>query len=89
VQQLADVMELGIVFNLLLVNPQEAAVLRKLNGGPIGTGLSDWGIDEVYASNRVPPAPPTSPSATASARCASSSRSPRRRGVRRRRSAPG
>jgi hypothetical protein len=53
VQQLADAMELGIVFNLLLVNPQEAAVLRKLNGGPIGTGLSDWGIDEVYASNRV------------------------------------
>lgn len=54
VQQLADAQELGIVYDLLLVNPQEAAVLRKLNKGPIGSGLSDWGIDEVYASNRVP-----------------------------------
>lgn len=52
-QQLADVMELGITFDLLLVNPAEGAVLRQLANGPIGAKMADWGIDEVYASNRV------------------------------------
>lgn len=52
-QQLADAMELGVEFNLLLVNPAEAAVLRQLANGPIGAKMQDWGIDEVYASNRV------------------------------------
>lgn len=53
-QEEADVQELGVEYDLLLVNPQEGAVLRQLANGPIGTSLTDWGIGEVYASNRVP-----------------------------------
>jgi hypothetical protein len=53
VQQLADVQELGVEFNLLLVNPAQGAVLKQLSNGPLGASLAAFGIDEVYASNRV------------------------------------
>lgn len=53
-QQLADQLELGVEFDLLLVNPAENAVLMQLANGPIGAKMSDWGINEVYSSNRVP-----------------------------------
>lgn len=53
VQNLADTMELGVEFNGLLVNPNEYAVLMQLANGPLGAKMSDWGITDVYASNRV------------------------------------
>jgi hypothetical protein len=53
-QAAADALELGVVYNLLLVNPAQAAVLKKLTKMPLGMSMGDIGIDEVYASNRVP-----------------------------------
>lgn len=53
VQQLADVMELGVQFDGLLVNPAEYAVLMQLANGPLGAKMADWGINDVYSSNRV------------------------------------
>lgn len=58
VQKLGDVDELGVEYDLLLVNPQEAMNLNLVysaNGGPgVNQVLADYGIREMYSSNRVP-----------------------------------
>jgi hypothetical protein len=53
-QLLADQRELGITFNIALVNPVQLTELRLFYGGGLGQMLEDNGIDEIYASNRVP-----------------------------------
>jgi hypothetical protein len=55
-QATADAQELGVVFDTLLVNPAQAAVLKKLTNMPLNQGITDIGINEVFASNRVPAA---------------------------------
>lgn len=53
-QLLADQRELGITFNIALVNPVQLNELRLFYGGNLGQMLEDNGFDEIYASNRVP-----------------------------------
>lgn len=52
-QLLADVAELGINYNLLLLNPQEAAQLSLIYADRLSLLLSSYGLS-VYVSNRVP-----------------------------------
>lgn len=52
VQLSADREELGVTFNLWIVNPQEHANLRVAYGPDLDAMLADAGI-EVFASNRV------------------------------------
>jgi hypothetical protein len=58
VQKIGDQDELGLEYDLLLVNPQEATNLRLVYNSNGGAGLSavlaDNGINEMYSSNRVP-----------------------------------
>jgi hypothetical protein len=57
VQKLGDTDELGLEYDLLLVNPQEAMNLRlvyEANGGSLASVLADYGLREMYSSNRVP-----------------------------------
>lgn len=51
-QLLADVAELGINYNLLLLNPQEAAQLSLVYADRLGDILRSYGLT-VYVSNRV------------------------------------
>lgn len=53
-QLLADQMELGVQFNIALVNPIQLNALRLFYGGGLNQMLADNGYDEVFASNRVP-----------------------------------
>lgn len=53
-QLLADQRELGVVYNVALVNPVQLNELRLFYGGNLAQMLADNGYDEVYASNRVP-----------------------------------
>lgn len=53
-QLLADQRELGIQYNIALVNPVQLNELRLFYGGNLAQMLADNGYDEVYASNRVP-----------------------------------
>lgn len=53
VQLLADQRELGLIFDLWLVNPQELTDAKIVYGEKWGQVLADNGIKEVYASNRV------------------------------------
>lgn len=51
-QLAADLQELGVVYDLWLVNPQELAALRIAYGDKLPALLADYGIT-MYASNRV------------------------------------
>lgn len=53
-QLLADQRELGVRYNVALVNPVNLNELRLFYGGNLDQMLADNGYDEVYASNRVP-----------------------------------
>jgi hypothetical protein len=58
-QLMADVAELGIQYNIALVNPVQLNALRLFytstgNSGGLEQMLQDNGYDEVYASNRIP-----------------------------------
>ncbi|HEU5046148.1 MAG TPA: major capsid protein [Nocardioidaceae bacterium] len=58
-QLMADQRELGIQYNVALVNPAQLNALRLFytgtgNSNGLETMLSDNGYDEVFASNRVP-----------------------------------
>jgi hypothetical protein len=57
-QLMADQRELGVSYNIALVNPVQLNSLRLLYTGSNTPGLeqmlSDNGYDEVYASNRIP-----------------------------------
>lgn len=52
-QLLADREELGVVYDLWIVNPQEHAALKIAYGDKLADVLASNGIREVYASNRV------------------------------------
>lgn len=52
-QLLSDQRELGIRYNIAIVNPVQLNELRLFYGGSLGQMLADNGYDEVYASNRV------------------------------------
>lgn len=52
-QMLAEVDELGVVYDLWLVNPQEKAQLAVVYGSALGEVLDAHGI-ALFASNRVP-----------------------------------
>lgn len=52
-QLLADIVEIGINYNLLLLNPQEAAQLSLVYADRLSGVLSSYGL-AVYVSNRVP-----------------------------------
>lgn len=52
-QLLADVDELGVTYDLWLVNPQEKYRLALVYGSDLMDVLASFGIREVYASNRV------------------------------------
>lgn len=51
---LADQRELGVRFNIALVNPVQMNELRLFYAGNLAQMLADNGFDEVYSSNRVP-----------------------------------
>lgn len=51
---LADQRELGIQFNIALVNPVQLNELRLFYQGNLDQMLDDNGFDEIYASNRIP-----------------------------------
>jgi hypothetical protein len=53
-QLMADIRELGISYNIALVNPVQLNELRLFYGDRLEAVLEDNGFDEVYASNRVP-----------------------------------
>lgn len=53
-QLVADQRELGIQYNIALVNPVQLNELRLFYGGDLDQMLADNGYDEIYASNRVP-----------------------------------
>jgi hypothetical protein len=58
-QLMADIQELGVQYNIALVNPTQLNALRLFYSGTgnspgLEQVLSDNGYDEVYASNRVP-----------------------------------
>ena len=53
-QLLADQRELGIRYNIALVNPVQLNEARLFYGGSLQQMLEDNGYDEIYASNRVP-----------------------------------
>lgn len=58
-QLMADQRELGVVYNIILVNPVQLNELRLFYSGSGGTPtleqvLDDNGYDEIFASNRVP-----------------------------------
>jgi len=56
-QLMADQRELGIQYNIALVNPVQLNALRlfySMTNSSLEQMLSDNGFDEVYASNRVP-----------------------------------
>lgn len=52
-QLIADQRELGISFNIALVNPVNLNELRLFYQANLNTMLDDNGFDEVYASNRI------------------------------------
>jgi hypothetical protein len=52
-QLLSDQRELGIQYNVAIVNPVQLNELRLFYGGGLTQMLADNGYDEVYASNRV------------------------------------
>lgn len=52
-QRLADVDELGVHYDLWLVNPNQKAMLTILYGDKLQDLLDSLGIKEVFASNRV------------------------------------
>lgn len=52
-QLVADQRELGIRYNILLVNPVQLNEARLFYGGSLNQMLEDNGYDEIYASNRV------------------------------------
>jgi hypothetical protein len=52
-QLVADQRELGVVYNVVLVNPVQLNELRLFYHGALTQMLSDNGYDEAYASNRV------------------------------------
>lgn len=52
-QLLADQRELGIRYNVALVNPVQLNEMRLFYGGNLAQMLEDNGYDEVYASNRI------------------------------------
>lgn len=52
-QYLADVDELGVVYDLWIVNPMQKLQLTVTYGSDLGDVLASLGIREVYASNRV------------------------------------
>lgn len=53
-QLLADQRELGIRYNIALVNPVNLNEMRLFYGGTLTTVLDDNGFSEIYASNRIP-----------------------------------
>ena len=50
---LADVRELGIRYNILLLSPVQLNEMRLFYGASLNQMLEDNGFDEVYASNRI------------------------------------
>jgi hypothetical protein len=50
---LADQRELGVRYNIALVNPSQLNALRLFYQGNLEQMLTDNGFDEVYASNRI------------------------------------
>lgn len=52
-QLIADRDELGVHYDLWIVNPQEMAALKVIYGDKWQQVLVSFGIDEVFASNRV------------------------------------
>lgn len=52
-QQIADTDELGVVYDLWIINPQEHAALKVIYGDKLNDVLRSNGIDEIYPSNRV------------------------------------
>jgi hypothetical protein len=52
-QLLADIQELGITFNIALVNPRQLNEARLFYQGALEQMLTDNGFDEVYATNRI------------------------------------
>jgi len=52
VQKQADTEELGIVYDLWVINPQEYLVLKSIYGGDLNSMLADMGAS-IYVSNRV------------------------------------
>lgn len=53
-QLLADQRELGIRYNIILMNPVQMNEMRLFYGGNLAQMLEDNGYDEAYASNRIP-----------------------------------
>lgn len=53
-QLTADQRELGVRFNIALLNPVQMNEMRLFYGGSLNAMLEDNGFDEAYASNRVP-----------------------------------
>lgn len=53
-QLLADQRELGIQYNIALVNPVQLLELRLFYKSDLQKMIEDSGFDEVYASNRIP-----------------------------------
>lgn len=53
-QLLADVDELGVVFDLWIMNPLQRASLATVYGGELSDLLASYGISEIFATNRVP-----------------------------------
>jgi hypothetical protein len=52
-QEVADVQELGVMFDILITNPTQARVLRTIYGSDLNAMLGDNGIQEMFVSNRV------------------------------------
>lgn len=52
-QLLADQRELGIRYNIALMNPVQLNEMRLFYGGNLAQMLEDNGYDEAYASNRI------------------------------------
>lgn len=52
-QLAADVDELGVTYDLWIVNPQELAALRTIYQGQLANVLTSFGVSEVFPSNRV------------------------------------
>jgi hypothetical protein len=80
-QYLADVDELGVTYDLWIMNPLQKASLVTVYGAGLADVLASFGID-IFASNRVRPAPPTRSPRARSASSTTSRAWPRRRGAR-------
>jgi hypothetical protein len=48
-----DLRELGIVYNTLIINPQDMTILRLFYGDALAKVLSDYGFDTLFVSAQV------------------------------------